>query len=474
MDQLVSDRQVVFLSVASFAGVYCVLSLLTPANSQVPLLAAVFVASNMFSRSQAFRRSVMALQQWYQRIPRRGFHFVGSGDPDRFFSGEASPTADSALLDSSKSELVSALRSLDAYQVNSKNYNERRRKLFKMMLWRQQKLCEEVGYSKKLKKIDAHITKNQAVFNQIIEVTKARYGFSYRDFGVQRAPTQNTSSSNYRVVEALGHFVRDWSAVGATEINPMLDYIRDHLDKIVPAEEAQDTCVVLPGSGLGRVAHEVALHRDYGAVYAVEFSGLMHACHRFLYEKLKGPDDTVYSETHTLSPYIHTCSNFTKTESQFRLVEIPNGVQKPENLHVILDDFRYFSIPEDRKFKNVVVVSVFFMDTAENLIDYIDVINQLTTPLTRSSVKNGYWINVGPLKYGTAAQVELNASEFAQVRKKIGWNDLNTLNTLEEPSSKYCHDGVLGYITDKESLWQGYYGLSMWTSAQKENQRTCK
>lgn len=339
------------------------------------------------------------------------------------------------------------------------------------MSWRQQKLCEEVGYTKKLRKIDTHIGKNQEVFNQIVETTKAHYGINYRDFSGPKLLQQNTLSSNYRVVESLGHFVRDWSVEGSTEIEPMLAYIRDHLDQIIPKSEAQNTCIVLPGSGLGRVAHEVAKHRDYGAVYAVEFSGLMHACHQFVYELLKLENDEKILENHQLSPYIHTCSNFVHTDSQFRQVNIPNGVKKPENLHVVLDDFRYFSIPEKDKFQNVVVVSVFFIDTAENLIDYFDVINQLTTPLSRSSVKNGYWINVGPLKYGTAAQVELNADEIAQVRKKTGWKDVNVLHTLKEPNSPYCNNGTLGYITDKESLWQGYYGLNMWTSAHKDNQR---
>lgn len=470
MDHSISDRQVFFLSVASFAGIYCFLRLLTPPNSQVPLLAAVFVASNMFSRTQAFRRTIVAIDQWYRLMQRRKFQFMASGDTGGF--GGESPS--SALLEVSKSELITALQSLDAYQENSKKYNERRRKLFKMMLWRQQKLCEEVGYTRKLKKIDSYISKNQSVFKLIVDSTKVHHGLSYRDFDVQKSQLQNTLATNYRVVEALGHFVRDWADSGTSEIDPMLNYIRDHLDKIVPADEVQDTCVILPGSGLGRVAHEVALHRDYGAVYAVEFSGLMHACHQFVYEKLKGPHEKTYGENHSLYPYIHTCSNFTRTDSQFRLVNIPNGIAKPENLQVVLDDFRYFSIPDDRKYKNVVVVSAFFMDTAENLIDYIDVINQLTTPLNRSSVKNGYWINVGPLKYGSAAQVELNASEFAQLRKKVGWNDVNTLNTLEEPNSKYCHNGVVGYITDKESLWQGYYGLAMWTSSHQENERKCK
>lgn len=466
MDHNLPDRQLVFLLLACFATVYSALKFVTPQNSPVPVLAAVFVASNMFSRTHFFQQGVVGADRWYRRVSRRNFHFVGSGDSNDAKFG------DTSLLDASKSELLSALKSLDSYEANSRSYNERRRKLFKLMSWRQQKLCEEVGYTKKLRKIDTHIGRNQAVFNQIVDATKSHYGISYRDFDALKLLLQNTSSSNYRVVESLGHFVRDWSVEGSSEIEPMLAYVRDHLDKIIPPDEAESTCVVLPGSGLGRVAHEVAKHRNYGAVYAVEFSGLMHACHQFVYEKPKAEDNAKPREDHQLSPYIHTCSNYVHTDSQFRQVSIPNGVTKPENLHVVLDDFRYFSIPNKEAFKNVVVVSVFFIDTAENLIDYFDVINQLTCPLNRNSVKNGYWINVGPLKYGTAAQVELNADEIAQVRKKIGWVDIDLLDTLTNPTSPYCKNGVLGYITDKESLWQGYYGLNMWTSAQKGNERT--
>lgn len=461
MDPVVSDNHLVLLSLVSFAAVYLLLKLLTPVNSQVPVLAAVFVASNMLSRTNMFRLVVANASRWAET--RRQFHFVGLG--------EAAHSTELHLLESSKSELVEALRSLDSYGSNSRNYNARRRKLFLMMSWRQQKLCEEVGYNKKLRKIDGHIDKNQAVFNKIVEGAKSHYGLSYRDFDTVKKPKNNSSSSNYRVVEALGHFTRDWAPEGQAEIGPMLSYIRDHLDKIVPPEEAKDTCIVLPGSGLGRVAHEVALHQDYGGVYAVEFSGLMHACNQFLYSKVKEEHEAEPPKSHALYPYIHTCSNFVHTNSQFREVNIPNGVERPSNLHTVLDDFRYFSI--DGKYKNVVVISVFFIDTAENLIDYFDVINQLTTPLTRSAVKNGYWINVGPLKYGTAAQVELNADEISQVRRKTGWIDVDAQTTLDNRSSPYSDNGVLGYITDKESLWQGYYGLSMWTSAQKENQRPC-
>ncbi|KAK8439916.1 hypothetical protein ACI3LY_004799 [Candidozyma auris] len=453
MDSL-SDTQLVLAAAASFAGIYGLLSFVLP-HSQIPLLSAVFVGSNMISRTSVFQRAIRSAVEHSQR--RRVALFSG-GDrnaPEEHRRFEA-------LAGTAKIELLSAIKSLDAYSKHCKNYNARRRKLFKLLSWRQQKLCEEAGYLQKLKQIDLHIDKNQRVLHDIIYSAKQEYGLIYRDFGLLDGEKNlpNTSSTNYRVIEALTHFVRDWTSDGAEECGPLLKFVKEQLSKVIPENEAADTCIVVPGSGLGRVAHEIATYRDYGAVYAVEFSGLMHACNKFVYQQKK--DHT------SIFPYIHSCSNFVTTRAQFRERSLPSPTQ-PSNLHLCLDDFRYFTIPDKERYKNVVVVSVFFVDTAENIIDYLDVISQLTTPSKRNPVKNGYWINVGPLKYGTAAQAELNVEEIQTVRKRMGWKDLCTENTLDSREKP-----VIGYITDKESMWQGFYGLSKWTSAQNGNERKHK
>lgn len=349
------------------------------------------------------------------------------------------------------------MKSLDAYLKNSKNVNARRSRLFKMLSWRQQKMCEDAGYLEKLKQIDHCIDKNQHIMDDLIYCAKANYGLTYRDFSLLDAEKSlpNTSSTNYRVVEALTHFVRDWSDQGALEREPIMDFVKSELQRVIPKEEAAETCVVIPGSGLGRVAHEVASFMDFGAVYAVEFSGLMHACNQYIYLKKNGT---------SFYPYVHSCLNFMKALSQFRERSLPTPEQ-PQNLTLLLDDFRYFTIPNRDRYKNVVVVSVFFVDTAENFMDYLDVISQLTSPSKRNPVKNGYWINVGPLKYGTAAQVELTAEEIQVLRKRMGWLDSKVVNTLH---TKYP---VVGYITDTESMWQGFYGLAMWSAAQQKNVR---
>lgn len=284
MDSL-SDTQLVLAAAASFAGIYGLLSFVLP-HSQIPLLLAVFVGSNMISRTSVFQRAIRLAVEHLQR--RRVALFSG-GDrnaPEEHRRFEA-------LAGTAKIELLSAIKSLDAYLKHCKNYNARRRKLFKLLSWRQQKLCEEAGYLQKLKQIDLHIDKNQRVLHDIIYSAKQEYGLIYRDFGLLDGEKNlpNTSSTNYRVIEALTHFVRDWTSDGAEECGPLLKFVKEQLLKVIPENEAADTCIVVPGSGLGRVAHEIATYRDYGAVYAVEFSGLMHACNKFVYQQKK--DHTV-------------------------------------------------------------------------------------------------------------------------------------------------------------------------------------
>ena len=139
----------------------------------------------------------------------------------------------------------------------------------------------------------------------------------------------------------------------------------------------------------------------------------------------------------------------------------------PETLHIHNQDFRHFKIPNRDSYKNIVVVTAFFIDTAENLLDYLDVIKNLTLP--SGNIERGYWINVGPLKYGTAAQVELNADELKDLRKNLGWKDYNSVYTIYDKLSAGDKTGLVGYLTDKESMWQGYYGLNMFASGREEN-----
>ncbi|EMG49575.1 hypothetical protein G210_5620 [Candida maltosa Xu316] len=369
-----------------------------------------------------------------------------------------------ALNNVQKREILSAVQSLKNYETNSKVTNQRRRDLFKLMTSKQQKICKDVGYLDKLSKIDNAITANQKFTNDVANYTISKYGLSESDFEILDNDKKNrstTSASNYRVIEALGHYTRDWQSntIVGPELLPVFEYIAAQLSALIPYEAKKDTCLVFPGSGLGRLAH-IFSDYGYGAIHSIEFSGLMNAFVDFNYSKP--------TQSYTFYPYIHTCSDFYNTESQLRTFEFEPLGSKPDSLYLHQSDFRDFKIPDrDKKYENVVVVTAFFIDTAENLIEYLDVIEKLTKP--SGSVQRGYWINVGPLKYGSAAQVELNADELKDVRAKLGWKDYSSVYSIYDKLSLGNDTGLVGYLTDKESMWQGYYGLNMFASGRKEN-----
>lgn len=401
--------------VGAIVVLYVLLRVVLP-NSQIPLLVAVFLATNMFLRSLIFR-------QWVNPLTK-----PVDGVGNQFFK---------ALSGTRQRELLSALKLLHSYHGAQKSANDRRRKLFKMMTWRQQQLCNDVGYTTKLNKLDQLAKVNQQFLDGVIQYAFDRYDLTHADLGKANGQL-SVLGLNYRVIETLGHFARDW--LDSEEIRPLVDYIKGQLATIIPKDEQADTCVVVPGLGLGRIAHEIAVLGDY-QVHAVEFLGLMHLCHAYIY---------LGADAAPIHPYVHTCSNFTHTDAQYRHVDVV-PVLPPPNLELDMSDFRFFELK--RQFKNVAVVSAFFIDTAENLMDYFDAITKLT-----SSPAKGYWINIGPLKYGLSPQVELNAHEIEQIRHKLGWHDLDYLNDV---------DNTVGYITDKQLMWQGYYGTTRWTLARQ-------
>ncbi len=68
------------------------------------------------------------------------------------------------------------------------------------------------------------------------------------------------------------------------------------------------------------------------------------------------------------------------------------------------------------------VVTCFFIDTARNVIDYIEKIWHVLTP-------GGYWLNLGPLMYhysniANENSIELSYEQIRKVIEKIGFKIL--------------------------------------------------
>ena len=82
-----------------------------------------------------------------------------------------------------------------------------------------------------------------------------------------------------RVQESLKHYVRDWSEEGAKErgriFEPILRVLRD-----VPVDDRRKLKVLVPGSGLGRLAWEIS---ELGKCSASARCSIRKTKHQFIY-----------------------------------------------------------------------------------------------------------------------------------------------------------------------------------------------
>ncbi|CAL1711444.1 unnamed protein product [Somion occarium] len=209
-----------------------------------------------------------------------------------------------------------------------------------------------------------------------------------------------------RVQESLKHFVRDWSDEGRRErdriCEPILSVLRD-----VPVERRASMKVLVPGSGLGRLAWEIS---ELGFnTTAIEFSYFMTLGMHFLFS----PQTTQTSNQHTIYPYANWFSHTRHNEDLFRGISFPDVLPRfKPNLRLIEDDFL-----EHRGETYDFVATLFFVDTSLNIISTLSHIHKLLN-------SGATWINLGPLLWtsGGRTRLELSLDEVLKLAQMVGFN----------------------------------------------------
>ncbi|XP_054279680.1 carnosine N-methyltransferase [Macrosteles quadrilineatus] len=192
-----------------------------------------------------------------------------------------------------------------------------------------------------------------------------------------------------RVQTTLKQFVRDWSEEGKSERNACYQPIVDEVvNNFPPAScNTQSIKVLVPGSGLGRLAFEIA-HRGY-TCQGNEFSLFMLFASNFVLNRCNGVN--LYS----VYPWIHQVENNMTADHQMQQVYFPdinpNSLLKngASQFTMAAGDFlEIYQNPEDWD----CVATCFFIDCANNVVDFIEKIYDILKP-------GGVWINLGPLLY---------------------------------------------------------------------------
>jgi carnosine N-methyltransferase len=345
-----------------------------------------------------------------------------------------------------------------------------------------------------LSEVDDAIDKNAEIAEAILQSGLAYAEIEQSDDSKPEWKGQVMPHNQEKAHSTLRQLFREWSAEGASEreacFTPVIDALNSHYPSLLQRNHLK---VLVPGAGLGRLVFELC---RYG--YGVEGNEISY--HQILASN-HILNFTQKAEQFELYPFVHEFSNHLTRSDQFQKVLVPDvhpGVElekaweeqlassqeqgeSPDlepihpfsRLSYSSADFCIVYSEELNATTFDAVATVFFIDTAPNLIRYINSVHNCLK-------ENGIWVNLGPLKW------HFDGGE--NMRSQTGSNSVPTDSRdtgIAEPGSvELTEDEVVqlvetlgfkiekhevmnretGYITNQRSMWHGVYRPSFWVA----------
>lgn len=118
-----------------------------------------------------------------------------------------------------------------------------------------------MDYKKKLDDIEELIYNNEVICKDIIGNAKEFYGLEQQELDdyIKDAEKNGRQADRISVSQTLKHFVRDWADEGAKERNDAFPCILATLSNLkAMSPNSKPLKILLPGSGVGRLGHDVA------------------------------------------------------------------------------------------------------------------------------------------------------------------------------------------------------------------------
>ncbi|KAI0774830.1 N2227-domain-containing protein [Trametes elegans] len=320
---------------------------------------------------------------------------------------------------------------------------------YKRMSWAHRRIGYDLGYTKKLARLEESIRMNALVADAISALAKEQFPEDVQQSSVLEPGVVGDLS---RVRESIKHFVRDWSDEGRNERAVIFGPILDVLGAVEP-EKRPRMQVLIPGSGLGRLAWEIS-QLGYKST-ANELSFFMNLAFRFLLSE----KHTNQPQKHTLQPYASWFSHQRSTDRLFRSVTFPDVLPRlGDNFVLAEQDFLSLSPPvnTDGDPGYDFIVTLFFIDTSLNAIETLEHIHKLLRP-------GGKWLNLGPLLWtgGGQAAVELSLEEVLRLVEVVGFEVGGTDESLgrERRRTVECE-----YTADRTAMMRWLYQAEFWVA----------
>ncbi|KAI5406754.1 hypothetical protein KIW84_053145 [Lathyrus oleraceus] len=265
--------------------------------------------------------------------------------------------------------------------------------------------------------------------------------------------TYNLSLLLSQVRCIIRNVVRDWAVEGQKERDQCYKPILEELNSLFPnrSKESPPACLV-PGAGLGRLALDISC---LGFIsQGNEFSYYMMICSSFILNHCETAGEW------TIYPWIHSNCNSLSDSDQLRPVSIPDihpaSAGITEGFSMCGGDFVEVYSDASQIGAWDAVVTCFFIDTAHNIVEYIEIISQILKD-------GGVWINLGPLLYHFAdtygqddeMSIELSLEDVKRIALNYGL-EFEKERTIETT-----------YTTNPKSMMQNRYFAAFWTMRKK-------
>ncbi|KAL3459012.1 N2227-like protein-domain-containing protein [Aspergillus heterothallicus] len=305
-----------------------------------------------------------------------------------------------------RQRLLTALWGFSRYKDRNLAEVKRWRDLYKHVPKSQKAFVEKtVAYTKKLNTIEHLFEDNDKIAADIVRHALAFYDVSQTELDefIKGVEKDKKTPDRTSVVQAMKHFVRDWSEEGIIERVDSFPCILMHLGDMERSE--QPLRVLAPGAGAGRLGYEIDALGGF-EVTLNEWSAYMNLVHRYA-TQVSAPNSLVYY------PYIDWWSHHATTSDMQRGVSFPDWVPLVARVVMVEGDFTTV-FPDSDSGTYDVLVTLFFIDTARNLMSYLETIHRLLKP-------GGTWINLGPLLYGTGPWLQFSVDEIVAVSEGLGF-----------------------------------------------------
>ncbi|QSZ34796.1 hypothetical protein DSL72_007654 [Monilinia vaccinii-corymbosi] len=279
----------------------------------------------------------------------------------------------------------------------------------------------------------------------------------------------------------LRQMYRDWSSEGAIEreasYGPVIRALHDERAKSSPVR--RNMRVLVPGAGLGRLVFDLCMEGFDVEGNEISYHQLLASSYILNFCPQK--------ENHTIFPWVHSFSNHKTRDNHLKSFKIPDvhpgsalhSNPHPGEMSMSASDFLLLYGDEARKESFDAVAAVFFLDTAPNIIRYLEAIRNCLEP-------GGILINVGPLLWhfensppasstppsqkhphnqprdqGIAdpGSIELTNAEVLLLLPKLGFTILTSSTDLRAP-----------YIHDPDSMLQNTYVASFWVARKNKEE----